>query len=89
MCLIEFVPKFFIVHFVCFQFNYLYFIYFLFIATRTAVHGDIDSAAVSSLQSLCGVKTQWIVKNSYSTAHNGIRHVYLRQSHDGLEIANR
>ena len=48
-----------------------------------------EEKAVNGLRGLCGNHTQWIVKDSYSTAHNGIYHVYLRQTYQDLEIANR
>lgn len=48
-----------------------------------------EEKAVNGLRELCGNHTQWIVKDSYSTAHNGIHHVYLRQTYRDLEIANR
>jgi len=49
---------------------------------------DADKAAVEALQGICGARSEWIVKNSYTTKHNGVRHVYLRQFYQGLEIAN-
>ncbi|KAF9292797.1 Fungalysin/Thermolysin Extracellular metalloproteinase 5 [Mortierella antarctica] len=32
--------------------------------------------------------SDYVVKNSYTSAHNGVTHVYLRQMVDGLEVVN-
>jgi extracellular elastinolytic metalloproteinase len=31
---------------------------------------------------------KYVIKNSYTSEHNGVTHVYLRQMHDDLEVVN-
>ncbi|KAB2848536.1 MAG: hypothetical protein F9K44_10575 [Hyphomicrobiaceae bacterium] len=56
-------------------------------APREIVYGYLRTAAASlglEAADLAGVA----VTDEYRTRHNGVTHVYLRQSHEGLEIFN-
>ncbi|KAJ1506639.1 hypothetical protein HMI54_004890 [Coelomomyces lativittatus] len=47
------------------------------------------SIALQFLKKTTGIPTtQMVVKNQYTSSHNGITHIYLRQLHQDLEIVN-
>lgn len=50
---------------------------------------DTELIALDLAEQLLGFKTNHIIKNSYVTVHNNVRHVYLKQiADDGREIFN-